>query len=102
MISLVGKTTYKELKDMAKYEDKFADLKAGDGAVKEIDGKMVAASRDDQGNLHICSAVCTHLGCFIRWNKINRHWNCTCHGSIFDSGGKVINGPAMKDLSKDI
>jgi Rieske Fe-S protein len=87
---------------MSKYEEKFADLEAGDGAVKEIDGKMVAASRDDQGELHTCSAVCPHLGCFIRWNKINRNWNCTCHGSSFDSEGKVINGPALKDLSKDI
>jgi Rieske Fe-S protein len=42
------------------------------------------------------------LGCFIRWNKINHNWNCTCHGSRFDPGGKVINGPALKDLSKDI
>ena len=35
---------------MSKYEEKFADLKAGDGDVKEIGGKMVAASRDDQGD----------------------------------------------------
>lgn len=87
---------------MPKYEEKFAGLKAGDGEVKEINGKMVAASRDDQGELHTCSAVCPHLGCFIRWNKINSNWNCTCHGSRFDSEGKVINGPALKDLSKDI
>lgn len=41
---------------------------------------------------------CTHLGCALKWNKYEHTWDCACHGSRFDSSGKVIDNPAMKDL----
>lgn len=43
------------------------------------------------------SAKCTHLGCTI--NKAeNGRLLCPCHGSEFDLEGKVIKGPAYKNL----
>ena len=42
--------------------------------------------------------TCTHLGCTLSWNPIEDTWDCACHGSRFTEQGKVIEGPAIKDL----
>ncbi|MDE2118504.1 MAG: ubiquinol-cytochrome c reductase iron-sulfur subunit [Betaproteobacteria bacterium] len=40
--------------------------------------------------------VCTHMGCVP--NKEGPGWTCHCHGSQFDDSGRVIRGPAPKNL----
>lgn len=37
---------------------------------------------------------CPHLGCALHWNAAEHSWDCACHGSRFDEGGKVLNNPA--------
>lgn len=41
---------------------------------------------------------CPHLGCALHWNKAERSWDCSCHGSRFDEDGKVLNNPATDDM----
>lgn len=40
---------------------------------------------------------CPHLGCALKWNNAEHTWDCPCHGSRFDEGGKLINNPSTKD-----
>ncbi|MGH8639292.1 MAG: FAD-dependent oxidoreductase, partial [Burkholderiales bacterium] len=69
------------------------------GAVLREGLIKVAVYRDEAGELHRRSAVCTHLGCIVSWNPAARTWDCPCHGSRFDRFGTVVNGPAPSDLS---
>jgi glycine/D-amino acid oxidase-like deaminating enzyme/nitrite reductase/ring-hydroxylating ferredoxin subunit len=73
-------------------------LKPGEGGIIRDGSKKVAASRDRSGKLHLCSAVCTHLGCHVHWNSTEQCWDCPCHGSHFASDGAVLNGPALSPL----
>ncbi|GAA2518401.1 FAD-dependent oxidoreductase [Streptomyces levis] len=75
-------------------------LPPGEGAVVRADGHRVAVYRDDDGALHAVSARCTHLGCLVDFNAAERAWECPCHGSRFDTDGKVIQGPATKPLER--
>ena len=70
------------------------------GAVMRRGLQKVAVYRDAQGAVHERSAVCPHLGCIVHWNGAGKTWDCPCHGSRFDSHGRVINGPANRDLAR--
>jgi glycine/D-amino acid oxidase-like deaminating enzyme/nitrite reductase/ring-hydroxylating ferredoxin subunit len=73
-------------------------LDPGEGSVRRVGIENVAVSRDDAGILQAVSARCTHLGCIVSWNRAERSWDCPCHGSRFDATGRVIQGPATRDL----
>jgi Rieske Fe-S protein len=44
-------------------------------------------------------AVCTHEGCPLGWNPQQHLIRCPCHGSAFDTAGRVVNGPARLPLT---
>ncbi|HEU4916955.1 MAG TPA: FAD-dependent oxidoreductase [Acidimicrobiia bacterium] len=75
------------------------DLGRGQGAVVETGGGKAAVFRDEDGELHAVSAVCTHLGCQVVFNPAERTWDCPCHGSRYGVDGAVVHGPAVDDLS---
>lgn len=78
--------------------DSFDDIAPGTGAVIRRGAKKVAVYKDEQGNVHQRSAICTHLYCIVDWNSMEKTWDCPCHGSRFDPYGKVVNGPAITPL----
>jgi glycine/D-amino acid oxidase-like deaminating enzyme/nitrite reductase/ring-hydroxylating ferredoxin subunit len=79
--------------------DDVEQIAPGDGAVVRQGTAKVAAYRDQAGVLHTRSAVCTHLGCVVQWNPSEKSWDCPCHGSRFDTEGRILNGPASKPLA---
>ncbi|RJL24148.1 FAD-dependent oxidoreductase [Bailinhaonella thermotolerans] len=74
------------------------DIAPGTAAVLRVGSERCAVYRDEAGKAHVVSAVCTHLGCVVRFNDAERTWECPCHGSRFDLDGKVLQGPANKPL----
>jgi len=91
----------------AQYLDWFkpGDVKAADripadsGRILRRGTHLLACYRDPAGDLHACSAVCTHLGGIVAWNDAAKSWDCPCHGSRFDVDGNVLNGPAVQPLA---
>jgi glycine/D-amino acid oxidase-like deaminating enzyme/nitrite reductase/ring-hydroxylating ferredoxin subunit len=73
-------------------------LKRSHGKILNLDGKKVAAYRDEHGKVTLCSPVCTHLKCIVGWNDAEHTWDCPCHGSRFKPTGEVIAGPAEEPL----
>jgi Rieske Fe-S protein len=43
------------------------------------------------------SSYCTHEKCKLKAER-DHSFYCRCHGSTFDPGGKVTEGPAKRDL----
>jgi glycine/D-amino acid oxidase-like deaminating enzyme/nitrite reductase/ring-hydroxylating ferredoxin subunit len=80
--------------------DSVRELKSGDGMIVKSRGKKVAAYRDKKGDVYKVSAVCTHMGCLVRWNSAEETWDCPCHGSRFKPNGEVIAGPAEDPLGR--
>jgi glycine/D-amino acid oxidase-like deaminating enzyme/nitrite reductase/ring-hydroxylating ferredoxin subunit len=76
----------------------YDEISRGSGAVMREGLSKVAIYRDRKGDYHRLTALCPHLGCIVHWNGAENTWDCPCHGSRFDSLGKLINGPANVPL----
>jgi glycine/D-amino acid oxidase-like deaminating enzyme/nitrite reductase/ring-hydroxylating ferredoxin subunit len=107
----IGRGLWDYVKENADYpyyliRDRFAGadgrslraVKRGEGQVVEHRGKTVAAYRDENGQLTLRSAICTHMGCRVDWNETEHTWDCPCHGSRFKPKGEVLSGPAESPL----
>lgn len=79
--------------------DNYREIAPGEGAIVSHGLQKIAVYRDEQGHVHECSAICPHLGCVVQWNRVEKSWDCPCHGSRFDPLGVVLNGPANVNLT---
>lgn len=86
-----------KIKDIEEY---IKDVKNGEGKIIEIDGKKVGAYRNENGEIYLVKPYCSHLGCMLSWNNLDKTWDCPCHGSKFTYEGKQIYDPAIKDLER--
>ncbi|HEV2784142.1 MAG TPA: FAD-dependent oxidoreductase [Actinophytocola sp.] len=75
-------------------------LAPGEATVTRRGAGMVAAHRSADGELHLVSARCTHLGCLVAFNNAESTWDCPCHGSRFTVDGAVVQGPAVRPLRR--
>ena len=78
-----------------------ASIQPNSGAVIRQGMRKIAVYRDEEGEFHRCSAMCPHAKAVVQWNDAEKTWDCPAHGSRFDCGGKVIQGPANADLSTE-
>ncbi len=92
---------------VARYADWFTggdvrspdEIPNGQGAIIRRGLSKLAVYKDEQGKVCERSATCPHLGGVVRWNPGEKTWDCPLHGSRFDCTGKVMHGPAVKDLA---
>jgi ubiquinol-cytochrome c reductase iron-sulfur subunit len=57
-------------------------------------------SLDESGEWLVMMGVCTHLGCVPLGDGAGdfNGWFCPCHGSHYDTSGRIRKGPAPKNL----
>jgi cytochrome b6-f complex iron-sulfur subunit len=48
----------------------------------------------------VFSAVCSHLGCLVNYQKDKHEFVCPCHGGRYDLTGKNIAGPPPAPLTR--
>jgi ubiquinol-cytochrome c reductase iron-sulfur subunit len=55
---------------------------------------------DEAGEWLVMMGVCTHLGCVPLGNNSGDYdgWFCPCHGSHYDTAGRIRKGPAPRNL----
>ena len=76
----------------------FAEIENDTGHVLEYNGQKVGVYKDANGKIFTVKPICTHLGCLLSWNNLDKTWDCPCHGSRFDYMGHHLYNPAIKDL----
>ena len=55
---------------------------------------------DESGEWLVMMGVCTHLGCVPLGDGAGEYhgWFCPCHGSHYDTSGRIRKGPAPENL----
>ncbi|MCM1983782.1 cytochrome b6-f complex iron-sulfur subunit [Lyngbya confervoides] len=68
--------------------------------VAGLEGEPTYLTVTEDGSLDRMGIVdnCTHLGCTFPWNPTDQQFQCPCHGSLYDSRGQVVRGPAPLPL----
>jgi len=72
----------------------------GEAKFFEFAGSSAVLVRKRGGELIAFSAVCTHLGCIVQWEKDKQQFLCPCHAGHYSAEGAVISGPPPKPLAK--
>jgi glycine/D-amino acid oxidase-like deaminating enzyme/nitrite reductase/ring-hydroxylating ferredoxin subunit len=77
-------------------------VKTGEGRIVQLNGAKYAVYRDEQNQLHQMSPVCTHAGCYVQWNDLEKTWDCPCHGGRYSPTGERLYGPPPADLERNV
>jgi len=79
--------------------DPVAELPEKNGApLYHRRGKFWLLNNDD--GIVAITNTCSHLECLFTWDREGNGFICPCHGSRFDRHGRVLNGPATRDLHR--
>ncbi len=77
-------------------KDPLARNANGDANADATDANRAATGKE---NILVMTKVCTHLGC-IPLDESGEFggWFCPCHGSQYDTAGRIRKGPAPENL----
>ena len=83
-----------------KLDDLVDDNAENDNLPAETDASDANRSLDKDGKWLVMVGVCTHLGCVPLGNGAGEFggWFCPCHGSQYDTAGRIRKGPAPRNL----
>ena len=72
--------------------------------INDLPDPQVDSERTDKPAMLVLVGVCTHLGCVPLGQKATDArgdwggWFCPCHGSHYDTSGRIRKGPAPANL----
>lgn len=80
--------------------DDLIDLSARNNNAPELDAADENRALDETGEWLVMMGVCTHLGCVPLGDGAGdfHGWFCPCHGSHYDTSGRIRKGPAPDNL----
>lgn len=83
--------------DVSAFPD--ADARNANAAV-DADASDENRTLDEAGEWLVMMGVCTHLGCVPLGDGAGEFggWFCPCHGSHYDTAGRIRKGPAPENL----
>lgn len=61
-------------------------------------GHPAVVLQEKAGEFIALNAVCTHLGCIVKWLPDKGEFLCPCHAGRYSPSGKVLGGPPPKPL----
>ena len=81
--------------------DDLIDLSARNNNAPELDAADENRALDETGEWLVMMGVCTHLGCVPLGDGAGEFngWFCPCHGSHYDTSGRIRKGPAPENLA---
>lgn len=68
------------------------------GTVSTIRNMHGFVSRVGPEGVLVMAWKCPHLGCTVPWVESEGKFDCPCHGSIYNTKGEVLGGPAPRPL----
>lgn len=78
------------------------EIKAAENVpMSELKDPQADSARVKEGKAQwlVVYGNCTHLGCVPLGHEGAYHgWQCPCHGSVFDTSGRIRQGPAPTNL----
>ncbi|MBI2933734.1 MAG: Rieske (2Fe-2S) protein [Planctomycetes bacterium] len=74
------------------------DFPAGTARMVQAEGAPILVIRLAEDRFKAFSAICTHLGCIVKWEAGTRDIRCPCHAAVFSADGKVVSGPPSRPL----
>jgi cytochrome b6-f complex iron-sulfur subunit len=87
-------------KTAGKVEIPVKEIPEGDAKFFDFGGATAVIVNTRDKGLIALSAVCTHLGCIVQWQKDRQQFLCPCHGGRYTENGDVISGPPPRPLPK--
>ena len=58
---------------------------------------IIVINRPGRGYIAF-SKVCTHLGCLVEYDSVQKKLLCPCHAGLYDLEGSVVSGPPPNPL----
>ena len=79
----------------------YSELEAAGGMVVPVEDQPVVLAIGANLEVNAFSAICTHLGCVVKWESTGRYIICPCHDGRFNAQtGAVISGPPPSPLPR--
>ena len=98
---VIRNRTEKEIEEgktvkLEELKDPLARNANADASADATDANRAATGKE---NILVMTKVCTHLGC-IPLDESGEFggWFCPCHGSVYDTAGRIRKGPAPENL----
>ena len=97
----IRRRTEDEIKDARSVDlTDLIDVSARNDNAPALDASDQNRALDESGEWLVMMGVCTHLGCVPLGDGAGdfHGWFCPCHGSHYDTSGRIRKGPAPENL----